>query len=509
MTEHVDAGTSMDLARYGNILRRRWRVVGTCVLLGVVAAGLYLALVPQKLTAATLVQINVITTDPFNADRSSADVVDGQTEVQLARSSPVLSAVADKLGDQRTASDLRGAMQVTLLPEATVVRIAFTSDTEKNATRTADAVAEAYLDFRSEQAADRISAITESLEGRRADVREALRKANARLSRAIAGSAAATQAETDRQALGTDLDSLTGQINSLNAIDTNSGMILTSAEDGTVSVSPQRTTFLLAGLFGGLLLGVLAAFVFNVLDRRVRDPYDVSGAGGGVVLSRLSTVRGTLGPDENDDDAIRSLRERLLATLPVEDPVLSVIEVNRGNEQLDVHVKLARSIVASGLSVELIMPEHSGEALLALRAALDLKLFKETESWSQLRTAQVPGLTVTIAKSGARGGEPADLVAERLRTRSAGLGVTMIALPPDASRSLRLVSARLGHAVILVVSDAETRIDQLSRLSTELRAVGAVVHGSVLVPRGRRTNLAVDEEPQRTRGLKRSDPAEV
>lgn len=495
MTEHVDAGTSMDLARYGGILRRRWRVVATCLCLGVVASGLYLALVPQKLTAATLVQINVITSDPFTADRSSADVVDGQTEVQLARSSRVLVDAAEALPGAASPADLRAAMEVTLLPEATVVRIAYTGESEKEARETADAIAQAYLEFRSAQAAGRIDVITTSLEERRSDARANLREANSRLAKATPGSAAATQAESDRQAFSADLDSLLAQINSFNAIDTSGGVILTSAQDATVSASPQRTTFLMAGLFGGLLLGIVLAFVINVLDRRVRDPYDVSGAGGGAVLTRLTSTRGNLAVEDADDDAIRSLRERLLASLPTDDPVLSIIEVNGGHEQVDVHVKLARSIVASGVPVELIVPEHSVPSIDLLHELLSLKTVREEPGWHHLRAPLTPGLTVTLASRKDQSGAPADLVSERLRSGSQAPGLTLIAMPPDSSRALRLVAGRLGHAVVLIVSEGETRIDQLARLSTELRAVGAVVHGSVLVPRGRR----LEHHPERAK----------
>ncbi len=296
MSEHVDAGTSMDLARYGNILRRRWRVVALCLVLGLGLAVLYLAMVPQKLTAATQVQINVISTEPFTSDRSSADLVDPETEVQLARSSRVVTAAAEELSGSMTPADVRSAMEVSVLPEATVVRIAFTADSKREATAAADAIAQAYLDFRSDQAADRITSISTSLGKRRTEVLAGLRDANARLSKATAGTPAATQAETDRQILSADLDSLLGQINSLNSIDTGGGTILTSAADGTVTVSPNRSTFVLGGLFGGLLLGIVAAFTVNVLDRRVRDPYDISGAGGGAVLSRLTSTRGTLLP---------------------------------------------------------------------------------------------------------------------------------------------------------------------------------------------------------------------
>ncbi len=173
---------------------------------------------------------------------------------------------------------------------------------------------------------------------------------------------------------------------------------------------------------------------------------------------------------------------------------MSVIEVNRGHEQLDVHVNLARSIVASGLPVELLLPEHSSANVEALREGLGLQRFDKSEGWEQLRTPTIPGLTVTVASATGQSGVPADLVGQRLRSGSSGPGLTIIALPPDSSRALRLVSGRLGHAVILIVSEGETRIDQLARLSTELHAVGAVVHGSVLVPRGRRTALPVVEK---------------
>lgn len=510
MSEHVDAGMSMDLGRYVRIIQRRWRIIAGVTLLGLVMSVTYLAIAPRQYTASTLVNINIITSAPFNPGRATGDLVDAQTEIQTARSSGVVASVADELGGDTTSATVREGMEVTVLPDATVVRISFTSDTERSAVEAADQIAEAYLEYRSTQARDRLDGIQEQLSTRRASLREQLVEVNRRVAEAGEGSQAAAQAESDRQVLSADLDALAGQINSLDGIDTQGGSVLTAAEDVALEQSPRKRFVLVTGVLGGFLLGLVAVFVVNVLDRRVRDPYDISGAGGGAVLTVLRSRTGTVVDDGGSDaDAIRSLRERLLATMPLDDPVLSVIEVNQGNEQLDVSVSLARAIAATGATVNLVVPAHSHSIVDAVRDSLGPVELKEENAWRRYRGPVVPGLTLCVPSPNAlRGETPVDLVADLLKARASGGVMTLLALPPTASRSLRLAAGRLGHAVVLVVSEGETKIDQLARLADELRAVGATVHGSVLVPKGRRTSIdphRVSAEP--TPGGRRSAKA--
>ncbi|MFN7151083.1 MAG: Wzz/FepE/Etk N-terminal domain-containing protein, partial [Microthrixaceae bacterium] len=129
MTPEKNPVPESDLSRYLAILRRRWTVCLSITLIGGALAVAYLAMTPVQVTASTLVNVNVISSSPFNTGRASADLVDAQTEVQMARSSAVIQSVADELGGGRTSADVRTALAVTVLPEATVVRISYTAAT--------------------------------------------------------------------------------------------------------------------------------------------------------------------------------------------------------------------------------------------------------------------------------------------------------------------------------------------------------------------------------------------
>lgn len=486
MAEVENAVPSMDLSRYVAIMRRHWTLTLVITLLGGGLAVAYLAVTPPRFTASTLVNVNVISTAPFNQGRAAADLIDPQTEVQMVRSSSVINTVASELDDGQTAADVRAATEALVLPDGTVTRISFTASSAEGAKEGADAVADAYLKFRAQLVRDRVEAIIEQLTLRRDEIREALVGVNERLADAEPGTSAAAQARSDRSVLSRDLDALLDQINSLSGIDASGGSVLTLAEDATLEVSPRPLLVLATGLLGSLILGIVAAFVANVLDRRVRDAYDVTGAGGGAVLTRLPSRRGTVNTRNGDADGIRSLRERLLASLPPEDPVLCMAEVNRGADQLDVEVNLAIAVAASGMAVDLIVPEHSERSVSEVRRALDMVAHPGTTTWKQFQSPVTPGLTLLVPWADARNRAPtADMVVELLRSREGSPGMTMIALPPEGSRSLLLAAGRLGHAVVLVLSEAETRIDQVARLATELQAVGATVHGSVLLRKGR------------------------
>ncbi|MDX6325861.1 MAG: hypothetical protein QOK15_2215, partial [Nocardioidaceae bacterium] len=72
--------SNADIGHVWRALRRRaWLVVGG-VVLGLLAALLYLQVAGREYTATTTVGLNVISKDPFSASRSPSGPVDGETE---------------------------------------------------------------------------------------------------------------------------------------------------------------------------------------------------------------------------------------------------------------------------------------------------------------------------------------------------------------------------------------------------------------------------------------------
>ncbi|QZY53139.1 YveK family protein [Leucobacter tenebrionis] len=301
---------TLGISRYLAVLRRQGRVVIGGVVIGVAAAGAYLVLAPHTVTATTAVNLNVITTDPFNPQRPASGLLDPSTEADIASSHAVAKGASELLDGKLTAAQVHEASRVTASGGASVVRVAFTAPTEKEAVRGADAVAESYLEFRSDQAEQRIDTMLTSMNTRVENLNEALLEANRALVSASPGSTDYAQAASQQQQIQVELDSLLSQRNALTSVDTTGGIVLTSAQDGALERDPSLKMTLATGLGAGLVLGIIAAFVRNPFDRRLRSPADMADALGAAQLADLEPRRGEIDDDEAHEQ-MRVVLERL------------------------------------------------------------------------------------------------------------------------------------------------------------------------------------------------------
>lgn len=488
MSDQATEAQSLELRRYVTILKRRWLVVVLGVVMGVGLGAAYLFVTPTSYVAASLVNINVISSEPFNNPREPSGLIDTQTEVQTVRSSRVVTAASESLSNGATPSDVRSAVAAEVYDDATVVRITYQAEGARAAVDGAAAVAQEYLAYRSELAEQRINTISSQLERRRDVLSSRLVDVNARLAAAAPGSGAATQAESERQLLSIELDSLLTQITAVSGIDTTGGTVLTDAADTDVVVSPRRGFVMITAAVAGLLLGIVLAFVRNVLDRRVFDGYDVTNAGGGQLLGTMASSRQAVtSVDSTDLDAVRSLRERLLVTLPTRNAVLAVADVGRARVPSEVAFGLALAMVETGRTVELILADYPESFLDRLRAELDLTpdATAPVRGARRLSSGMMPRLRVTAIGGEAQGESTAGLLTALLASEGPRADLTLVSLPPRAPHSLRLAAGRVGHAMVLVASRLNTHIDDITRVAQEMSDVGAVVHGTVLVPHRR------------------------
>lgn len=498
MSDQLDGNASLELGRYARILRRRWRVVVLFGLLGLLAAGGYLLLRPSTYTSSSLVAVNVISTDPFNNTRNPSSLIDQQTEIQTARSSAVLGETAAALGNGVTRQDVKRSLTVELLADATVLRISYTGDSVAQAIDGAEEAGRNFLDYRGALAAQRITAINDQLTKRRDVLRDDLIRVNRQAARAASGSQAATQAESDRQLINTDLDSLATQITATNGIDTTGGTVLTSAEDNGAFVQPRRGLLLAGGLLGGLLLGLIACFVRNTLDRRLFDADDVRMAGGGPLLARLRAREETLPAASDDLDAVRSVWERLLSSMPEHDPVLAVADISSRKVPSEVALNLALPMCDAGRNVEVVLMEYPPDVVAQVVRLLDLYPVDTPGPITRLASHDHPGLTVSLLGEQGADTRTVDLLRAVLGDEGRAAEITVLALPPTVSRSARLAAGRLAHASLIIVAHKTSRGDVLHEMADELHAVRAGIAGTVMVPRGRR--LHDDGKGRRDRG---------
>lgn len=478
MTTPRGETTSLELGHYLRVVRRRGWVVVLGAFLGLVASFVYLQAVGREVTASTLVNVNVISSDPFSASRSAADMLDSETEVQTVSSSAVLGDVAAALGGDATPSEIRRNLEARLVSDATVMRITYTADSTAAAEAGADAIAESYLTYRSTQANARLQTIVDQLNERRENLRDDLVRINTILRQSRPGSSRAVQAESDRQLVNIELDSLTSQINTFLGLDTTGGVVLTAATESPTLISPSRALILGTGLAVGLLLGAVATFVLHGLDRRVRDGYDIRRAGGGQVLGELHARRAEIPARGEDLDTIRSVRELLFATLPDDPPVVAVADLTSGDRGSDVAVNLAQAAAETGRTVELVMADSEPGLVDRTVAALGLApLPPEPDVRRFVRGEQ---LTLIAPRHEGAGFDPTGVKPDDRP------GMTVVAVPPGARHSALLEAGRLGHAVLLVVSRGGTPRSEVARAADALALVGARVHGSVTVPRRRK-----------------------
>lgn len=493
MTDVTANSQSISLGRYLTVLRRRRWAVVVGILLGVLAAVGYLLALPPKWTAATQVNITVISDDPFNAQRSPSDLIDPQTELQTARSSSVLSQAASKLERGETATDLRQQMDATLVDNGTVMRISFKASSERTAEDGADAIAGAYLEFRSAQADGRRNTIRDQLNDRRDQLRRDIQAAQSTIQKSAAGSPRRTQAEADLQVLVAEANSLASQITGLEGLDTSGGSVLTEAADNPIVVTPRRGLTLATGLGLGIVLGMILAFLVNVLDRRVHDAFDVVGASAGPVVGTVDAVRASIPARGADRDAIATTRERLLANFDPDGGVLAVLDLTRGAAPSDFPVNLAIALADVHGAVDLALPGWGHEHVDLVLEGLGMTGL-DRDGW-----ANVPELGLTLYTQAALDHQ---LRGQQIIMLGAGRDTgthrcLVIAVPPAADRSTYLAAARLADSTILVAEMLATRIGDLAGGATDIQAVRSRLTGTVLMGRRRSVAPAAPESEDR------------
>ena len=472
---------SVGLGHYPRLLKRRLWVVILGALLGLGVAVAYLVVNDRTVTATNSININVITSEPFTTTRAPAELIDAETEIQTVTSSAVLNQAAAELGDA-SPSEVRADTEAKLLPDATIMRISYSADSTEEAEAGADAVAEAYLDFRGQEATDRVDAIVDRLQERRDDLRQDLVRINAIISATGPNSRRALQAESDRQLINIELDTLSTEISGFLGLDTTGGRVLTTAEENPTTVAPSRALVLAVGLLTGTLLGVALAFLLAALDRRVRDEHDVRRFGGGEVVGRLTGATTAVPMDGTDMDELRAVRERLLATMGDGPSAVVVADESTAKGRVpDVAANLAVAFAETGQPVELVLADADEETRDVVTEALGLAPVAGGTDGKPRLAQQSGQITVTLPPRGI-----AAPSAPRTNGAAGRPHMSVIAIPRGASDADLLSAARSCPRVLLVVSRSGTQRAAVSHASRVLAVVGAVIHGTILVPRRRR-----------------------
>jgi Mrp family chromosome partitioning ATPase/capsular polysaccharide biosynthesis protein len=476
------------IKRYLHTLIEHWWLVALCVVVCVGATAVYVAQAPRKYRAtsemlispvpagtSTLVGLPVL----FSSGDPTRDVL---TASSLITTPQVALVAANMLGLHETPGALLAQVTATPVGQSNLIAVQASAPSAKQAQQIANAIPRAVITTRAAALHHAIAAIAPSL-----------RAQAARLPRALSGQP------------GTVSD----QLDQLQTLATQPDPTMTLASPAVLPTSPYTPRVklsLLAGLFGGLILGICAAFAYAALDPRVRREEELRDLFRIPILAEIPRERAlTSGrrrpmlPTELSFGALEGYRT-LRTTLAARAGGRSRAYLMTGSSPAE-----GKTTSAIGLAAALA---HGGSRVILLEAdlrrptigqALDLPVRYGTED---VITGQVElAEALTIAKFDGwplhvlAVNEPGTALADRLSPSVAKQLVdqaleladyVVIDSPPITDVSDALPLASIADEVLIVARLGVSRLSKLARLQDMLRNQGIFASGFVLVGEGAR-----------------------
>jgi capsular exopolysaccharide synthesis family protein len=256
----------VDLRKYTAVLRRRAPIIIVLTLVGFSLMFGYSKLQTPKYTARAKVLVN----PPPGTDSQSPDrVISMDTEAQVLESQPIAVAAGAILKSPLTVQQLLKRVSATTAPENFIMNIAYVDPSPTRAALGANAFATAYVDYKTQQARAQISQAQGFVTGSIQDLVKKQRALNADLVSQTPGSLEyrSTQDQLDR--LSVELVALESQLGAIPQV-VNPDQIILQASAPASPSSPKVPLNSAIGLMLGLFCGVVAAFVLDLSDDRVR-----------------------------------------------------------------------------------------------------------------------------------------------------------------------------------------------------------------------------------------------
>ena len=476
------------LRRYVEMLRERWWVVVAAVLLGVLAAVLYLSAAPRVYEAQSDMLVTPVPDDDptlvgLPLIRSASDPTrDVETAARLVENVEVAAIVKRRLGLDESPEALLDMVSVDPVAQSNVITITASSEDPDQARALANQFARSAIRVRTQRLHATLDAAIESLRKR-------------------------IDAASQAGAAPADLISRLTALETLRSGPDPTLQFETRATTPAAPSSPRVPLAVAAATFCGLLLGVAGAFLLSSVDGRLRNAADVRSSHGLPVLATLprqSRGFGLPGADgaglpAGAEQAYRMLRLRLL---PGElrglrkGRALVITSPDRGEGKSTTALNLAGSIAAEGsrvivMEVDLRRPrmwELVGEPprnglMAAVTGNLDVG-----ECLVRLQAPSAPRrVRFLIPEDGSRWGtdDPERLLAAsaaNLLARARELAdVVLVDAPPLAADPDALPFALHADATLVVARARRTSQDDLSDLLELLASHGRMPTGIALI----------------------------
>ncbi|MFV0459013.1 MAG: hypothetical protein ACK5MT_09635 [Actinomycetales bacterium] len=250
----------------------RWLLAVLCIVVGGLAGLGLQAILPRTYTATATV---LVLPTRIGLDSTVAGAQGGtveiETEAELARSAEVADAAAAELGDRMDPDTLRASSSVAIPENSTVLSIAVNAPSAELASDAANALAQAYLDRREEEATKDTSTVTDALTAQATALGTQLEENSNRIATLGTGDPAARAlAESQRSLLVSQLADVNSRLTALQSGSGTGGEVITVATPPSAPASPNLLVNIGAGLLAGALAGAAVLLLADRRDQRRR-----------------------------------------------------------------------------------------------------------------------------------------------------------------------------------------------------------------------------------------------
>lgn len=494
----VSTDGSVDLREFlQKVAHRKWLVLAVVVLVTGLAAG-YSYSRPKVFSATSKVLVRPILIQPTDTD--PFDNISMATEAQLVSSTDVARIARAIIDSQERVVDLIARVSVTTPETTQILQITFTDRNAEGARAGSLAFAQAYLDFKADQATDAIAANSLTVQSLISEEDLRIAELDEDIQTLTTDSPSWQIAKSDRRSAEARRQGLLTQLQTLTTASTNPGEVVQRAERPTTPISPKHQVDIALGVLLGLAAGVALASVREQLQDRIQSPTafrKVLKAPTLGLIPESPMLRGDLprlvtidAPRSPAAEAYRTLRTNLLAACKgAKVRAILVTGARQGEGKTTTAVNLAVALAQVGRSVVLIgadlrYPRVHSVLGIGNERGLGQVLLGSVSLDDVLVDTSIPDLRVLPSGPVTGIDEPVELLQsdrmfEVIRScRQADF--VIVDGPPIEPVADSLVLADLVDGVLLVTDAQQGTRAGVSRTRLQLEQVGANILGGVL-----------------------------
>jgi len=259
-----------DLLGYLSVLwRKKWFVL-LLTLLTVGAALALSFLQPTTYTSTSKVLVNPTALNPPGSVPLSS-TIDLATEAEVVRSQEVAQLAARSMSGGTSAGTVLAGTAVSYTTGTQILFISHSASTAAQAAQSANAVADAYLSNRKQQALDAIDSAVAQANSQIAGLQEQAASAATTATEAKPGSSAQIDALNRAAQLNGQIAIWQSNAAMLNTMAVDPGRVLLRAGEPSRPASPDHGRDAARALILGLIIGMAAALFVDAVRRRARS----------------------------------------------------------------------------------------------------------------------------------------------------------------------------------------------------------------------------------------------